>query len=969
MDRLVCRTNFIGDDLPRRLFTALRSHRITGVFLFSFLMLFFFRNALFHALIPLFRDSSNFFFPLWAYVVAQYRQCRLPLWNSYLNLGAPLAAENSCAAFYPGTAILGLPIPFHTAYLIFLLVHLSLAAWGIARLVRECGGTVRAASLAAISYPFSGYVLFQIYNPIFLISAAWFPWAIESLLAILLPKKNSGGQSIADKVTKNGDKILSKISVSFLGRNAAGIRLGVFLSLVVLGGDPQTAYHCVVLAFVTWITRLVSIVRRQAKGTPPTPVLRLAIPLGLAILAAFLLAAIQIIPTLSYARVSERALLKSLAGHSLMEHVRPAAQDRKQRRDDTLASAAIKRQSSHWCRVMYDFSTPAYRWIEFIWPNFGGRYLPFNTRWLAAFSPEGRWWTPSLYMGLFPFLLAVLNMRFWPDRKCFSTEDLDPDCQNRSETPCKQRAERIRIWFSWVSTFSLLAALGWYGPAGILEGLRGGASNHTNTVGLLPPMGGVYWLLTCLLPGYQFFRYPSKWLVLATLGLSVLGALAMDRIDSKNTRRLTRVLLALVVAGSCVLVIGFLVPNWWVYARSRVLPDPVFGSFAVERARWETLGGLASLAVLIGVGLAIVTRSSPPWRPTLILFLTAMDLALHNSWMVFSVDVRGEPQHVAGYQPPLRFWQKWCDYPKEWLTPSSNRIQELHDWEHRTSAVRWGSVTGHAPLESYGTLLPGDYYAFLAILHEFMNRHGLAKPPEETLALLGAISNDDRQQDQTEPGRSQGQLSLDQPRYCFLSHNYVAIACPYSRQPNVWQLTELVFFPEGRPRGPSDPLVVEASESNVLRSPEQSPLQAGDRLPATGQEFCHIHKFQPGHVTINVTVTKPGILVLAEQFLPGWRVRVQSQDYSTSWESSPLRVNRLLMGVALPPGQWQVTWSYRAPGLGLGAAISGMAWLSFIIAAVVRIIRAIQGRSSQKSDYRPSSPHAKDKLPAGKTVQ
>ena len=950
----MCRTNLIGNHLLPRLFTALRSHRITGIFLFSFLILFFFRNALFHNSVPLFRDGSNFFFPLWLFVINQYRQGRLPLWNSYLNFGAPLAAENSCAAFYPGIAVLGLLVPFHTAYLIFLLVHLSLAAWGAARLVRKCGGTVQAASLAAISYPFSGYVLFQIYNPIFLISAAWLPWAIESLLEILLLRENSGQQSIVHNPTRSNRKSLPKTSISFLGRNTAAIRFGVFLALMVLGGDPQTAYHCVVLASATWIARMIGAVRRHIGGrtncAPLTPVIGLAIPLGLAVVIAVLLAAIQIIPTLSYARLSERALLKSVADNSPIEARPYAVQNTTERTKETLASAAMKRERSQWSRVMYDFSTPAYRWIEFIWPNFGGRYLPFNTRWLAAVFPEGRWWTPSIYMGLLPFSLAVLNMRFWPDRRSSSTENLAPDCQNRRESPCEQRVEKIRIWFSWVSAFSLLAALGWYGPAGMLEGLRGSETGHTNTVGILPPVGGIYWLLTYLLPGYQFFRYPSKWLVLATLGFSVLGAMAMDRIDSKIMRRLIRALMALFAAALCLLVIGLLVPQWWDYARGHVPPDPVFGSFAVERARWETLVGLASLAGLIAVGLGVVARSSPSWRPTLIILLTVLDLVIHNSWMVFSVNVHGDLQQIAGHQPPLRFWQKWCDYPREWMIPSSTRIQALHDWERQTSAVRWGLVTGYAPLESYGTLLPGDYYVFLAILHEFMNRHGLTNPPEETPRLLGAISNDDRQQHQTKPGRSREQLSLDQPCYCFLSHNYEMIAFPCSSQPNVWQLTELVFFPDGRPRGPSEPLLVESSDSNVLGILGQSPLQGGETFPATGQESCHIHRFQPGHITIEAMVMKPAILVLAEQFLSGWRVRVQSQDHSTSWETSPLRVNRIMMGVALPPGEWQVTWSYRDPGLGLGAAISGMAWLTLIILAMVRAIRAIQCRSSQKSE-------------------
>ncbi|MGQ9504056.1 MAG: hypothetical protein ACUVQR_04020 [Thermogutta sp.] len=873
------------------------------------------------------------------------------MWNSYLNFGAPLAAENSCAAFYPGMLILALPMPFHRCYLIFLLIHLSLAAWGILRLARQCGVTGWAASLAAISYPFSGYVLFQIYNPIFLTSAAWLPWVIEALFSLVFQKDPQCQGSILDVAATDERSGFSQMVISLFGHNAAALRFGVLLALMVLGGDPQTAYHCVLLALVTWVATIIGAAKRRLGGDRSHSRLRtsisLGIPLAVVILTGFLLAAVQIIPTLAYTSVSERALLKSLT-HDAAESAGQKAKDNHEGGSiSALVNAAIARQRSHWHRVIYDFSTPAYRWIEFLWPNFGGRPLPFNTHWIAAIFPEGRWWTPSLYMGLFPFLLALSSLRFWSGKRNSASADLGWEGQTgrKARELNELYLQRIQVWFSWVSVFSLVAALGWYGPAGVWEALRGGAADQAAVTDVLPPVGGVYWLLTCILPGYRFFRYPSKWLVLTSLGFSMLSALALDRVDKRMMRRLVHVMMALLIAFIVLLVVFFVASPLWDYAQRNVPPDPVFGRFQAEQARWETLSGLAIVGGMIALWLGIIGRLPPRAWPVFIVGLTALDLAINNAWMIFPVNVPGEPLCLANRQPPRRFWRRWCDYPKGWLEPSSTRIKELHDWERETSAVRWGMVTGNVPLQSYGTFIPADYYVFLALLHEFMYRHGLTEPPPETLALLGALPVNHRHDlGAVESDPASSQAPNDQSRYCFFSHHYKELNSTGLAQSNVWQLTESVFFPDGRPRSFSEPLLVETARRFDSRLLRESCPRSEEMIATVDEEYCQTRKFQPGHVVVEAALTKPGIVVLAEQFLPGWRVRVLSEDHSHSRTTSPLRINRVMMGVALPPGKWEITWIYHDPGLAPGAAISGVAWLAVIALTWLRLVRHEQKR-------------------------
>lgn len=71
-----------------------------------------------------------------------------------------------------------------------------------------------------------------------------------------------------------------------------------------------------------------------------------------------------------------------------------------------------------------------------------------------------------------------------------------------------------------------------------------------------------------------------------------------------------------------------------------------------------------------------------------------------------------------------------------------------------------------------------------------------------------------------------------------------------------------------------------------------------------------------GTVRLRATLTRPGVVVLDDQLTPGWSVRVDGRP------AVPLPVDSVLRGVRVPAGTHDVEWSYRVPGLRLGAAVS-----------------------------------------------
>ena len=161
-----------------------------------------------------------------------------------------------------------------------------------------------------------------------------------------------------------------------------------------------------------------------------------------------------------------------------------------------VTASNIYRYSLHPCRV-----------AELIWPNVYGNNFPENRSWLQAVPPAGSHeiWVESLYMGGWAMVLAFAAAGF------------------RGGPPW-------RGWVTAVAMVGLAASLGKYGGPLWWGRWRPFASypragRHPDGSRPLRPdgAGSLYGLLSVLLPGFGSFRYPSKLLTFAAVGLAVLA--------------------------------------------------------------------------------------------------------------------------------------------------------------------------------------------------------------------------------------------------------------------------------------------------------------------------------------------------------------------------------------------------------------------------------------------------------------
>ncbi len=472
-----------------------------------------------------FRDAAHYYYPLYQRVEAEWDAGRWPLWELEENAGMPLLGNPTAAVLYPGKVIYRV-MPYPLAARVYVIVHTLLALAGAAALAHGLGIGATGSVIAGIAYGFGGPVLFQYCNIIYLVGAAWLPWAFLAVDAWLRR-----------------------------GRRWAVPSLGVCLAMQVLGGDPQAAY---IVGLCAMAYALI-LARAEAAPTPRTVRRRLGVGLacllavaswvGLTLWLAYYLPLQRPkkmpVPTFAWNPMIPPivATCWGLAGFAMILLWRNGRRDAASlgRRLVGLVAAATLaaalaaaqllpvieftgrtgRAADEGTHDIYPFSLEPYRAAELLFPNLFGTMDRTNRLWLNLVPPTGnhKIWVDSLYMGAATLALALVGLG------------------GRAAPPWRK-------WMMGIAAVSLVASFGefaspiWiarcFEPMARLIGPHDPSPTNTiRTDGFLRDGdGSPYHLLSVVVPGFQQFRYPSKLLTLTTLALAVLAGYGWDRLEA-----------------------------------------------------------------------------------------------------------------------------------------------------------------------------------------------------------------------------------------------------------------------------------------------------------------------------------------------------------------------------------------------------------------------------------------------------
>lgn len=858
--------------------------------------LWFFAPVLFQDRALGFRDAANYYYPLFEWECREWRAGRVPLWNPLDNAGTPVLADATSSVLYPGKLIFALPTSFRLRYHLYVTGHVLLAAAGAYALARAWQSSVTGAGLAALAYAFGGSVVAQTCNVVFLVGAAWFPWAILA----------------AERMRR-------------LRSDRWAMVLGAVLALMTLGGDPQASYQAGLLAALyVWLSGPI-----RASATEGTSILVRGARLRLLTVAAgsgLALAAVQIVPSIQWALVSDRTATDQ--PHNVYEAARMALGP------TTLTDVAASlfsdpARGTHAANV-YEFSVGPWHMAELFWPNCFGRNVPRNERWVTALPGEGRTWSPSMYMGLLPVLLA---MRSWRLRG----------------------GEAASRFSTWLTVIGLCGSFGWYGIGWLLNEVylscAGEASTHLS---IGKPVGGLYWLLVMFLPGFAYFRYPAKFLVVAALGFSMLAAQGWDRCPEDPAPRRPKAVWVLAGISMALAIVLWLCQPLWTHWLQQAPVDALFGPLQITAATHGLyLSLLHALCVAVVCGWLLRGSGSKGTRNDklagMALLLTALDLCLANGWLAPTINGRilRQPQSVAiaihadaGHSGtlPLRFYRApiAAFVPRAWSESASpSRLEEVVQWERELLLPTHHHSAATPMAAAHTTLSSRDWNAMLHVARDHAARdlsadsYALFSPL--AVAYLGLpaetqLDGYEKVSTETVAGMTLWHDPQAYPR-AWLVHQALQLEpLRTTTSTDVLQRTREVMLSDGQPR--------DLRAIVVLESDEPLPPLPASSLPSAS-ERCQIVHDDPLQTKIHAHVEQPAYLVLADTFHAGWQA-----ERITAGTRIPLtiyRANRTFRAVYLPAGEHTVIFSYRPFYFYFAALVSTGVCLSIAVSVMLRL--------------------------------
>jgi len=652
-----------------------------------------------------FRDSASLYYPYFKWIDAQWAAGEIPLWNPYCNWGYPVVADGTSSVFYPGKLIFFCRfLSYPARYGIYLAIHIPIAATGTYWFARTLKANRAGATLAAFSFAFGGSVLFQVTNVIYLVSAAWLPFALCCVW----------------QMTKTGQLRWA-------------IAAGACCALMILGGDPQMVYHVGLIAVATIIGEFWRRRRRRLrtasaiKSSPYRWLAKSSMALGGMVLVTIVLSAIQLLPTFFWSQHSERTNPRNPANiyMALDVMINPESSLQSVKANSLRKQVSIFREvygdsvkvvpplvsSSHVNIVeevkssllgpptgtvdhSYQFSQPPWSLAELLWPNVSGRPFPIHQRWTSSLPGADRVWVPSIYMGLLVLLIALTGIRLWGRR-------------------------RKQVWLSWLLVFFLLASFGWYGVVWLHNEFA--LIDRQSNLG--PQVGGIYWFMNMVLPKYFAFRYPAKLFVIASLAISLLAG------TSLRTFRVRQMLFMVIAFVLLTLLTAFGFRIWFAASLESIGSDDWFGPFdsvGASRAIYFSVAHALIVAACIG-GFCwyIRIRKSSTHRLALavLVVLSVVDVVVANSWLLTPVD-------AARFESSLEVYERIASYKKdsraepvrifrarneklepdgfEW-TRSEDRLDEIVSWQRETLYPKHHLEQNVILMGSFSSIWPSSY--------------------------------------------------------------------------------------------------------------------------------------------------------------------------------------------------------------------------------------------------------------------
>ncbi len=432
-------------------------------------------------------------------------------------------------------------------------------------------------------------------------------------------------------------------------------------------------------------------------------------------------------------------------------------------------------------------------------------------------------------------------------------------------------------------------------------------------------MGAGGWMLLRELPIFSGIRHGLIWIVTAQFANAWLIAVGADAFASpEGSSRLDRGVAWIVGLGALqwgsLCLLALVLPTTPATDAAPPAMTPIFAPLLeVARAIYGGAPGQA-LGLAGGALLAFAAFTARPTRTRVTLGFVAVTLLALGHVVAYPLGVS-----VGPYRPP--------DVPDRLARLVTLPASGMQGRTLSIEDLRWGYSFYDRRESLFGlelTLQPARFRALEQRLGFDANWHRLdwetfaaaegfldaldvewVVAPAEKVAAFGPAA--------WEPvgERTPASVALhnrERPGRAWVAHGA-------SVAPNAQAALDRLLAPGFDPRRE---VILEAPLAGVGAAPASDPF-----TPA------RVEVVSPTHVEVETELSRPGILVLADAFFPGW---VASLDGAAT---EILRVDYVLRGIALGAGSHRVRFEYRPASLRIGAALSltGIVVLAALVAS------------------------------------
>lgn len=819
---------------------------------------------------------------------------QIPLWNPYLFAGHPFWANGQHSALYPLSILFDM-LPLPQAFGVFTWLQLGMAGAFVYIFARTLNIGRLGALIAGITFEFSGFMVVSVVHPMIIAGSSWLPF-ILAMIELIIQRRSIGR--------------LESATLLWALLGAAG------LGCQMLAGHGENTYFVLLVtsAYILW--RMVAVIRSPAANALPVrkrvleaggAVMPIVLMLGL----GFALGAIQFLPLYEVASSSFR---DGQAAASLNEVLSWAYQPR---RLITFAIPNFFGNPSHHTYL------DVFTWTWRNAPSLSdGQYIYWD---------EKNYVEGGAYLGLLPLFLAVLSIMDWlKSRFAFPWRPLCYRCHTSitTEPPPSQPAHHAIPFFAALAMFSLSC----------IYGTR------------------VYALVYAL-PFLKQSHSPFRWVFPLTIAIAILAGFGIDtirasrkRINGKHVDAKTsgvsfvhRIIKGVVgtspivffsslgLWGAGVLLAGIIVSRLlfeqlepaitkvFLALAQAPLAFPDARAFYSYEIVWITQFGLllAATAVVLRSSLSSAAIRHPRAWGTLAVGVLVLDLFSFGKGFNPAIDPK-----LLNYTPPV------VDFLK-------------------TDSTLWRYATYVPPGEAVGIMNPN-----VGMLFELQSVEGYDSLFSNQYASYMALIEEQRMLLYNIIGSFRSQRSLDSPLLDLLNVKYLlttqAIADSKYRlvyqddAGRVYQNLEVMpraftlplsatvqtndFAEAVQSYDPRQYVIVDSSASSVASSTPQRSIH----LP---QSVSH---YAANEVHIDVLVTEPSWLILADTYSADWRVYIKqiNSAHNIENEGKIVRVNGNFRGVTLDPGRWTVRFSYQPQSLMVGLTFTLLAVLIGLLLSI-----------------------------------